>query len=48
MGLMQVQKNTRFKGRFQILQHNPTVLIDAAHNEAGVKVLFDEINKLSI
>jgi len=46
MGLMQVQKNTGFKGRFQILQHNPTVLIDAAHNEAGVKVLFDEITKL--
>lgn len=47
IGLMQVQKNTGFKGRFQILQHNPTVLIDAAHNEAGVTVLFDEINQLS-
>lgn len=47
VGLMQVQKNTGFKGRFQILQHNPTVLIDAAHNEAGVKVLFDEIKQLS-
>jgi dihydrofolate synthase/folylpolyglutamate synthase len=46
LGLMQVQKNTGFKGRFQILQHNPTVLIDAAHNEAGVKVLFAEINRL--
>lgn len=32
-------KNTIWKGRMEILEENPTFLIDGAHNEAGIKYL---------
>lgn len=46
-GLNNVQKNTGFKGRFQKLQDNPTVIVDAAHNEDGIKIFFSEIVQMS-
>jgi dihydrofolate synthase / folylpolyglutamate synthase len=46
-GLMHVSNNTGFKARFQKLQENPTVIIDAAHNEDGVRAFLDELSKLS-
>lgn len=45
-GFLNVSANTGFKARFQKLQDHPTVLVDAAHNEDGVKTLFSEINQL--
>ncbi|MBK7130575.1 MAG: bifunctional folylpolyglutamate synthase/dihydrofolate synthase [Crocinitomicaceae bacterium] len=42
-GFQHVTKNTNFTGRFQKLQDNPAVIVDAAHNEDGVKTLFAEI-----
>lgn len=45
-GLMHVSRNTQFKARFQKLQDNPTVIVDAAHNEDGVKTLFGEITRM--
>lgn len=45
-GFLNVTANTGFRARFQKLQDNPTVLVDAAHNEDGVKTLFSEINQL--
>jgi dihydrofolate synthase/folylpolyglutamate synthase len=35
-GLLNVKKNTGFKGRWYILQKNPTVLCDTAHNVDGL------------
>lgn len=45
-GFQHVAKNTSFSGRFQKLQDNPTVIVDAAHNEQGVKTLFADIMQL--
>jgi len=45
-GFKNVRKNTNFKGRFQILTHNPIVLVDAAHNVDGIKVLLSEIAQM--
>lgn len=38
--------DTQWKGRFEIVQNNPTVIIDGAHNEAGVQALVDSIKNL--
>lgn len=38
-GLKNVSKNTGFAGRFQKIAENPNIIIDAAHNEDGVKAL---------
>ena len=32
-------RNTRWDGRLEILQHEPLVLVDGAHNTAGISVL---------
>jgi dihydrofolate synthase/folylpolyglutamate synthase len=34
-----------FIGRWQVINHNPTVLCDSAHNEAGLRLLFEHIEK---
>jgi dihydrofolate synthase / folylpolyglutamate synthase len=46
-GLKNVKNNTRFLGRFHVVQKEPLVIFDSAHNEAGLKALFDEINRFS-
>lgn len=33
-------------GRFEVLSTNPTVLVDGAHNPAGVRSLFDSLGQL--
>ena len=33
-------------GRMQILSHKPTVIIDGAHNEEGIKALTNNLKKL--
>ena len=40
-GLSQVQ----LTGRFQTLQHNPTVIIDVAHNPHAARYLAEQLNK---
>ena len=44
--LKRVQKNTGFAGRMQVLQEAPKVILDAAHNQAGIELLFKEIESL--
>lgn len=39
---------TNFKGRWQVLQKNPTVLCDSAHNEAGLKLAMSQLKSLKI
>ena len=42
-GLMNVKRNTGFEGRWQILGHNPTIVCDLGHNEAGIKEVIKQI-----
>ena len=34
-------QHVRLKGRLEIVQHNPTIVLDGAHNPLGARVLFD-------
>lgn len=45
-GLAKVHKNTGLMGRWQILQHSPLVICDVAHNEAGVRVVVQQLENL--
>lgn len=45
-GLAHVAETTGFKARFQKLRENPTVILDAAHNEDGVKIFLNELSHL--
>jgi len=42
-GLKNVKKNTRFYGRWDLISHNPTVIIDVAHNFDGIKEILSQI-----
>ena len=44
-GILNVTKNTNFKGRWQILGHNPLMIADTGHNEAGIKEIVSQIEK---
>lgn len=44
--LSNVKEISAFMGRAQVLQHNPTVLVDSGHNEAGIKEIFNHIAEL--
>lgn len=45
-GLSHVGKSTGFKGRWQKLSDAPLIICDTAHNEAGIKLIFDQIGDL--
>ncbi|RZJ63626.1 MAG: bifunctional folylpolyglutamate synthase/dihydrofolate synthase [Flavobacterium sp.] len=42
-GLLNVAANTGFKGRWQQLDSNPTVICDTAHNSHGLKIVLNQI-----
>lgn len=42
-GLLNVVKNTKLKGRWQILQQNPTVICDTAHNKDGLMIALNQL-----
>jgi dihydrofolate synthase/folylpolyglutamate synthase len=42
-GLAAIQKNTGLKGRWQIIGHNPRIVCDTAHNEAGLQEVIKQI-----
>jgi dihydrofolate synthase / folylpolyglutamate synthase len=44
-GLLNVVKNTGFKGRWQVLNKNPKVICDTAHNPAGLAYVFSQLAK---
>ena len=44
-GLLNVVKNTNLKGRWQILQENPKVICDTAHNKEGLSVVLNQLKK---
>jgi dihydrofolate synthase/folylpolyglutamate synthase len=45
-GLANVKKNTGIKGRFEQLLKHPRLIVDVAHNEAGLKEVFQQVNRL--
>lgn len=44
-GLLNVVKNTNLKGRWQVLQENPNVICDTAHNKEGLSVVLNQLKK---
>ncbi len=44
-GLSKVVKNTGLLGRWQVLQKEPTVVCDTAHNKEGLTLVLDQIKK---
>jgi len=42
-GLLHVVKNTRFKGRWQVLQNKPKAICDTGHNVAGLSLVFKQL-----
>jgi dihydrofolate synthase / folylpolyglutamate synthase len=45
LGFKNVFKNTGFIGRFQIISEKPKIIVDAAHNEAGIVELLKLVEK---
>ncbi len=46
-GIRNVQQNTGFAGRWQILQQEPLVVADCAHNAAGLALLFEQVAQVT-
>tara|TARA_Y100001001_G_scaffold48143_1_gene44040 strand:- start:22006 stop:23217 length:1212 start_codon:yes stop_codon:yes gene_type:complete len=44
-GLANVVKNTGLLGRWQILQQNPLVVCDTAHNKEGLQLVLNQVQK---
>ena len=45
--LQNVKKVTGLQGRWQLLQSNPTIIADVAHNEAGIKQVLHQLKNIS-
>lgn len=46
IAISKVQTNCPIKGRMQLLQRSPMVIVDAAHNEAGIIALFESVGEI--
>ena len=46
-GLRNVQSHTGFAGRWQVLQENPLLVADCAHNTGGLSILFKQVMEQS-
>lgn len=44
-GIKNVVTNTGLKGRWQVLQQQPLIVCDTAHNTHGLKIVIDQIKK---
>jgi dihydrofolate synthase / folylpolyglutamate synthase len=44
-GIINVVKNTNLQGRWQILQTNPKVICDTAHNAHGLAIVMNQLKK---
>ncbi|WP_438962735.1 bifunctional folylpolyglutamate synthase/dihydrofolate synthase [Nonlabens sp.] len=44
-GLLHVVKNTGLRGRFELLQTDPRVIAETAHNPAGIKTLVKQLER---
>ncbi|MBL4707398.1 MAG: bifunctional folylpolyglutamate synthase/dihydrofolate synthase [Flavobacteriales bacterium] len=46
-GLQNVGSNTQLRGRWDILQHKPTIIADTAHNKEGLKLALHQLKTLN-
>lgn len=46
-GLKNVIKNTKLRGRWEIISNKPLIIFDAAHNIAGIKKVFKQLLKFN-
>lgn len=46
-GLSHVKQLTNFMGRWQIMGFNPLIIMDSAHNEAGIREAMSQLNKIT-
>ena len=46
-GLKNVVKNSSLRGRWEILQQNPLIIAETAHNEDGLKAALKQLNSLN-
>jgi dihydrofolate synthase / folylpolyglutamate synthase len=44
-GLMNTIRNTGLLGRWQIIGNNPLIICDTGHNQAGIKMVVEQINQ---
>lgn len=44
-GFRYVIENTGLMGRWQIIQYNPKIILDTAHNEAGIRYIVQQLKK---
>lgn len=44
--LSNIQERTRFIGRWNMIQRSPLIILDSAHNEAGLKEVLAQLNLL--
>jgi dihydrofolate synthase/folylpolyglutamate synthase len=44
-GLQQVVSNTGLRGRWEVLGQQPKIVADVAHNPAGLKAVFAQLNQ---
>ena len=44
-GLLQVVSNTGLQGRWQVLQNNPKVICDTAHNREGISLVLNQLKQ---
>jgi dihydrofolate synthase/folylpolyglutamate synthase len=45
-GLTNLSSNSGFIARMQVIQENPTIIVDVSHNEAGIKETLSTISKI--
>lgn len=45
-GIRKVKENTGLQGRWQILNTNPLIIADVAHNEAGIQLVVEQLNSI--
>ena len=46
-GLNRVVENTGLKGRWQVLQNSPKVILDVGHNKEALRLIAKQINEIS-
>lgn len=46
IGLKNVQKNTKFVGRWFQFSESPLIICDTAHNQAGLEMVFAQMNEI--
>ena len=47
-GLLNVQKNTNFAGRWMEFSSDPFIICDTAHNQAGLEVVFSQLESIPV